>query len=260
MLKKIFGLLIGGLLTFSVAKAQDFQFVFPNPSHDTTQGTTVFQQGDFSHNFVQLRNFIKNISNQPYKVRWRLITVDTTVDTSNEVALNNRWFVTGICDNILCRGEFGAWYYGNSDISNTVVPDTTMLIEVNVYAPTSSPDTSEVFKVELKSPNQTDTAVFVLTKVHGTGISSIALSDNRVAVYPNPLPANGQLHLFVNKDLRADKVVIYNLIGQKQAGFALAGQSELHSLNVGNLPSGMYIVKIVGVKGQVITSRKFIKQ
>jgi hypothetical protein len=260
MFKKIITLLAAGIMGFSFAHAQDFDFVFTNPVHDSTGGTAVYQAGDMQHSYIEIKNYIKNTTADSIVVYWRYIDIDTTVNASNAVTLNSKWFVTGICDNQNCRGEFGSWYYGSIDSSAKVAPNGTMLIMMHVYVPVNSPDATQAFKVELQSLNQTDTAVFVVTKVHGLGISAIQLKDRRVSIYPNPLPAGQKMNLYIDKNLKAAHAEVFNIIGQKLMTLPLATAKEVQSFNINNLTSGMYIVKITDAGGNVITSRKFSKQ
>lgn len=262
MFKKITTLLICGLLGFSVGHAQDFEFVFPNPLYDTTSGVAVFNPvpQDSTHQYVDLRNFIKNTSLNSYSVTWRYIDIDTTVTPANEFSAKDKWFVAGICDNVNCRGEFLPWYYGGSELSAPVQPGSNMLISIHVYVPTSSPDTTRTYKVELKTLNQTDTAVYVVTKIHGLGISAIQLNDKRVSVYPNPLPAGQKMNLYIDKNLHAANAEVFNIIGQKLMTLPLTKGKELQSFQVDNLTAGMYIVKITNESDNVVTSRKFVKQ
>lgn len=261
MRKKILFTLLAALIGFNYAQAQDFEFLYDNPTHDTTVGISPYVPGsNTTHDYVEVRQYITNISTHPYTVSWNYIDVDTTVNLDNKDSILDHWFVTGICDNINCRGEFGPWYFGNAETSAQVDPDGNMMIEIRVYVPNSSPDTTRTFKVQLKTFNQTDTAVFVITKDGNTGISALRLDDNRVSLYPNPLPAGQDLNIYVDKSLNATEAVIYSIIGQKQMVLPLNKSNEVHSLNTGKLPAGMYFVKVTDKSGNVIASRKFAKQ
>lgn len=258
MLKRILSMVTATLVLFNMASAQDFQFTFDNPVHDTTGGTEVFSSESFGHDNYGLRNFVKNISDDTFAIDWKYIDRDNTVDTSNEFTITDAWFVTGICDNINCRAEFGEWYWGAIETSAPFGPGEQMLIEIDIYAPKTSKDTTRTFKVELKSPNQTDTAIFVLTKVQGLGVSVFAVNDKKVSVFPNPLTPGAKLNVFVNESLNAKTIEVYNVIGQKQLSVPVNKETE--SIDVNRLAKGLYIVKVADEQGRILASRKFSKQ
>lgn len=258
MIKKTLTLFVACAFGLCSLYAQDFTFLHGNPIQDTTQGVTIFQSGDPSHDNVQISNYLTNVSDTTYKVTWRFISVDSSITDSTLAP--GQWFVTGICDNINCRGEFGSWFYGTPQNSDSIAPQGTCLMEMNIYAPTSSPDTTEIFKVEFSSPNQTDTGIYILTKVHGTRISAVQLKNNSVSIFPNPLTLGEKLNLFVNKNLNANRASVYNMIGQRKMDLHLNSKSELTTINVNNLPAGVYIINVSNRLGQTISSLKFIKK
>ncbi|HET8574014.1 MAG TPA: T9SS type A sorting domain-containing protein [Edaphocola sp.] len=252
MFKKISTLLLGCAIVFATAQAQDFTFVNPNPLHDSTAGFAPYS-GSGQHEYLEMWQYVKNISNSAFTIEWRSLSTDTTQNPPG-------WILTGICDNINCRGEYGPWYYGNTEHSAPVDPGSSSLMLVHVYVPASSADTVGIYKVEIKTPNQTDTAIYMINKDHSLGLSAVRLDDNRVSVYPNPLPAGQNLNLYVDKSLKANKAVVYNIIGQKQMTLSLANGKELNRFDIRRLPAGMYVIKINNTEGQTISSRKFTKQ
>jgi len=254
MLKKIIPFAIGLCLTFFSAGAQDFVFLNGEQLHDTTSGSTSIQSP------YEMFNYIKNNTNQDFAVTWRFLDVDSTIDSAYVATHPNQWVVTGICDNINCRGAFEDWFYGAPQNSFTITAKQTSPLFMNIYVPASSPAATNIYKVEVSTPNQIDTAIFILTKDDNTGVSAIRLTDNRVSVYPNPLPSGQNLNLYVDKSLKAQKAVIYNIIGQKQLVLSLNNGKELNRFEVGRLPAGIYVIKINNAQGQTITSRKFTKQ
>lgn len=252
MFKKFSTLLLGCAFAFAAAQAQDFDFVSPNPLHDSTTGFAPYS-GSGQHEYIEMWQYVKNISNSPFTIEWRSLSTDTTQNPPG-------WILTGICDNINCRGEYGPWYYGSTEHSAPVASGANSLMLVHVYVPASSADTVGIYKVEIKTPNQTDTAVYIINKYSSTGVSTIRLNDNRVSVYPNPLPTGQNMNLYVDKSLKAENAVVYNIIGQKQMVLSLTNNKELNQFDISRLPAGMYVVKINNAQGQAITARKFTKQ
>lgn len=253
MLKKVLYTLIGLSITFTSAKAQDFTFFNGTTMYDTTQGFPL-PFDPTSINYIEMDNYISNNSGQDITCEWRNLSTDTTQNPEG-------WVLVGVCDNINCRGAYGPWYFGSSETTNPIEDRGTGLLSIHVYVPETTPDnTTGIYKIEVKTASQTDTAVFVITKDGNTGISALRLDDNRVSLYPNPLPAGQDLNIYVDKSLNATEAVVYSIIGQKQMVLPLNKSNEVHSLNTGKLPAGMYFVKVTDKSGNVIASRKFAKQ
>lgn len=252
MFKKLTTLFLASFTFLWAAQAQDFELRNGKIMYDTTAGVTPYNGEPEGHEAVQVANYIRNISSQPFVAKWRNLSTDTTQNPTG-------WVLTGICDNIMCRGEYDpAWYFGGEQETFAIDPGQTSLLEVRVYVPTTSPDATGIYEVEIKTPNQIDTAVFVITKDSRTGISAISLTDPQVSLYPNPLSYGATLNLYVNKRLNGEKAMIYNIIGQQKMEVPLS--KELTSLNVSGLAHGIYLVKIINQSGKVITSRKFTKK
>jgi len=250
MIKKIFLYFVSAMFCSVFVTAQVFE-IETNPVEATTTGVTPYIPGDPSgHDFVSFETAVKNISNDSVTLTWTNIS-DTTQQPLN-------WLLTGICDNIVCRGEYGSWYYGAPQTANAFAPNATMPLIVHVYASSNDPDGTGTYKIQLSAHGQTDTAVFILTK-NTTGISAISLKDNRVSIYPNPVATGNNLNVFINKDLKATKAVIYNIIGREQMRLPVASDKEVNTYNVSSLAPGIYMLRLTDAYGKVITSRKFSK-
>lgn len=83
--------------------------------------------------------------------------------------------------------------------------------------------------------------------------SALSVSDNNMSttfsVYPNP--TRGILNITTEEQL--EKIEVYNYIGQKVI------ESTQLQINITQLNSGMYLLKVYGENGQVGIKR-FIKQ
>lgn len=80
----------------------------------------------------------------------------------------------------------------------------------------------------------------------------------RLDVYPNPMTTEGTLKLYL-PDGGFVKVELYNLNGQKMgpvfAGEVLPDEEKLVDFKVGDLPSGIYLLRTVTHTGEVLTRR-----
>ncbi|MDD3740286.1 MAG: C25 family cysteine peptidase, partial [Bacteroidales bacterium] len=70
-------------------------------------------------------------------------------------------------------------------------------------------------------------------------ISSIdVLHNNNISLYPNP--SNGIINIDYTQNINISDIHIYNVLGQKQNGYSFSN----HNLDISNLPSGIYMVRI----------------
>jgi len=253
-MSKILSILAASALLCSTAAiAQDFT-VLENPVQLSTSGNTPFLNEPFeSKDFVlDFKTYVKNISensNDSIQIEWTYLPSMTVQPTD--------WKVIGICDNILCRSEDGAWFSGTTQTSNKFDNAHNMLLEVNIYAPTTAPDGVGTYHVEVKTPNQTDTVVFILTK-QTTGISGVAVNDQRIALYPNP--ATDVLNIFADNKLNVSNVSVYNIIGKEMTAQAITKGQEVSTLNLNQLSPGLYLVRFSDEKGNIVSTRRLTKK
>ena len=84
--------------------------------------------------------------------------------------------------------------------------------------------------------------------VDGTGVEEF---DGTISIYPNP--ANNVLNISSSESV--EQVVIYNVAGQ----VVMTENGNVQSMNISNLASGSYIVRIQTVDGN-ISNQRFIKE
>ncbi|MEM9983949.1 MAG: Calx-beta domain-containing protein, partial [Bacteroidota bacterium] len=87
-----------------------------------------------------------------------------------------------------------------------------------------------------------DQATLVITIIDGT-TNLPSLSTQAIQMFPNP--TQGQLEL--RSDFRMETVTVYNLIGKQVMN--ASPQADQASLNVENLPAGIYTVKVETPEG-----------
>jgi len=84
-----------------------------------------------------------------------------------------------------------------------------------------------------------------------TGVEGLNQSNDNVSVYPNP--AENNLYIGLNTDF--SKVVIYNVLGAQVKEYG----NTLHIVNVSDLKTGVYFIRMTDTNGKTVTSR-FIKK
>ncbi|HTO16228.1 MAG TPA: T9SS type A sorting domain-containing protein [Edaphocola sp.] len=246
-MKKIL-LSIVALMTAHFANAQ---FVL---QHDTmssvTQGTNPSEEPDDAAIFF--KNHVIYTGNDSLDdVKWRIIQND----------LPFGWFLYTFCDNVYCRTTNEVLIHLNNpsqiETMGTIYPNDSLggLLEPAIVVPNNGDDGIGVLKVRVFDINQSDTAIFIVQKT-GTSVKNIKVNDNNVTLFPNP--GNTQLNAFINKDLDAKNVKIYNITGQEVANINVT--AEIVNINTNALPSGNYIVLIEGQNGVPLVSKTWTKK
>jgi ligand-binding sensor domain-containing protein len=87
-----------------------------------------------------------------------------------------------------------------------------------------------------------------------TGIKEIN-NDNNITVYPNP--ADKQIQIISNP-CSVNNVELYNLLGEIIYSSPAAVNQSPVTINIEDIPSGVYIVKVETEKGEII--KKFVKE
>ena len=87
-------------------------------------------------------------------------------------------------------------------------------------------------------------------KTKTDGIEELATSLN---IYPNPVSDK----LYIEAEIEIEEVVVYDMFGRHQVTETPSRQGDL-SVDVTNLNSGVYFVKVVTENGEVV--KRFIKK
>lgn len=220
----------------SAATAQDF----------TMQKDTVKTYAPNSG--FELYNYISNKTSGNLKVDWRVI--------SHTLPAGTQWVTSfGLCDNVTC--------YSNSVLTG-VNTQTTDDIAANGTCPfklqygdlTNVSGGPYYITAELRTLNTTDTVVFQLNKF-ATNVSSVssAKGDN-IVVYPNP--ARDEINVVFDRSMDVKNITVYNLIGKAVTVYRVSGNSA--KLDIQNIPSGIYFLRMLDAQGHVLATRKFTHQ
>ena len=259
MIKKVLGLLSLGIMLHTAANAQIFTL-----DADTVRETTTGTDPDLSDRnaagTVDLHTFVTNISDDARPMYWQRISDSTTHPAG--------WELLGVCDNIMCRAPRGTWYYGDAQKSFELAPNNSAaagLIEARVAAPIAAPDGVGIFKLKIWMADlvdttnilQTDTVTFIVTK-GGSSVSKVAMNDQRVGVFPNPATDHAQI--YADRSLNVRKVAVRNMLGSEILAMPVGQDAELTSINLSTVAGGMYIVQLMDANGNLVGSRKLIKQ
>jgi hypothetical protein len=265
MFKKLLSILGLGLLVSTGVSAQYYSM---SPANDTitvnTTGQGNYNSGENSYsNTIDLSFHINNSSDSSLTFKWQLLS-DSTEHPAG-------WLLTGICDNVICRSPYSAFYYHEEQTSFPILPGETnankTLLEARIYAPVGSADGIGVFRVKVRAfyssdagfanPLQTKTVVFIVKK-NVTAIATIQADDKRVTLYPNP--ATNTLQVYADKNLNPQSISIMNISGAQSITTAVEKGKETTNININSLAAGIYTVRITDTNGNMITTRKFVKK
>ncbi|MBS1586330.1 MAG: T9SS type A sorting domain-containing protein [Bacteroidetes bacterium] len=201
-------------------------------------------------------NDITNISSQAINIRW-IPSTDFPQSWMDNL---------GICDANYCR-------------SNTV--GTQSLITGAPYTTTGTPypvGQSALFDLQIGPGIDTCPAgvhyvtvnlrdvtngsgtnkniTFIINKFP-TSVPKTTKPLDDVTLYPNP--ARNELNVLFNPDADVRIISVYNLIGKAVTVYKLSSNSSA-KLDIENLPSGVYFIRLIDGAGQVVATRKFNHQ
>lgn len=141
---------------------------------------------------------------------------------------------------------------GHIDSIRSINPTT---IQLHVRPGTS--DGTYYVTLQLKDYNNSNTKyiTFQFNKFP-TAVSSISKSDESVTVYPNP--AREAVNVVFDDNLNAKTVAVYNLIGKVVSYYRVTGNSA--RLDLSEVASGIYFLRLMNAQGEVVATRKFTHQ
>lgn len=193
-------------------------------------------------------NNIENMSGANMKLQWKVIYNNMPAD----------WSATlGICDNKQC--------YSGSDINvgnlwETLDYSHTVVGDFHLTGDLSSASGVGPYVVRIRLNNKTiptDTAI--ATFIFGKGTASVPTTKVTAAdvqLYPNP--ATSSVNVVFDEAADVKNVAIYNIIGKQMSLYRTMGNSA--NMNVENMPAGIYFVRLLNSRGDIVATRKFTKQ
>ena len=236
MKKFVLSLLLGFASTVSVF-AQSFI-----SQHGDTANATYTTPGDFN-----VDNHIKSTGGNIY-LKWKL--------TGNN--LPSGWDMVGFCDNNLCYNTTPGLLLGSS-IQVSSAYSTSQWGDFHaIFNGDNAPNGSSAWIRVLASDTAngySKTLTFIATK-YPTGIVNISKSDDDIVLYPNP--ATSSVNVVFDASMNVKNVAIYNLIGKAVKVYKVNGNSA--KMDINDIPSGIYFVRLINTQGQIVATRKFTHQ
>lgn len=181
-------------------------------------------------------------------IQWAVISHTLPTDLMNTI---------GVCDNATCFGATDVWptNFRTSTYPAGATGDFHVTMDLSVI-PVGGP---YVLRVKLRnSAISTDTAIqtYIINRTAATSVNNVR-SGNDVTLYPNPATSSINVLFDAASDIKS--IAVYNIIG-KQVSLFRPTDNAGASLNIENIPSGIYFVRLMNSHGDVVTTRKFTKQ
>lgn len=123
------------------------------------------------------------------------------------------------------------------------------------------PGAQDVFVIQIAGCHiQVPTQNFGLLNKSLAGTTAIAASLPQLILTPNPATENTAAHFDIGSEyIKAQNLVIYDLLGMQRAKFKLSGSTGALNVYVGNLVPGTYLISLEA-DGKRIAEQKLIKK
>ncbi|MBL7692427.1 MAG: T9SS type A sorting domain-containing protein [Flavipsychrobacter sp.] len=195
-------------------------------------------------------NNVTNTTTSTVTLEWKVFATDFPADWLSAV---------GICDAANCFSGTSIWPPTASTLHESPYP-ASATNDFKLQIPIGAGSTSGTYYLRVRLNNKfatSDTAIatFIVTRT-ATSVSSVKVG-NDVVVYPNP--ATSSLNVLFDAASDIKSIAVYNIIG-KQVSLFRPTDNAGASLNVENIPSGIYFVRLMNSHGDVVATRKFTKQ
>lgn len=194
---------------------------------------------------VIAKGTLKNESDQEVVVQWK----------RNIVEITDGWD-TSVCDKNNCY---------NPPIGETSDEDPEKPMNLRIAAGESSnfdiyiyPNglegaaIVELTGTDVANPENTVTGRYTFNQPT-TSTSSFNLNRSEIKVYPNPTTS----YISLTEEENVERLVIYNIVGRR---VKLFNANYSNRYNVMDLPSGMYLVRLMGANDQTIKTVRLSKK
>lgn len=201
---------------------------------------------------------ITNLTGSNLSLRWSVIASDFPTDWRAPLAF-------GICDNALCRqNSSGAIWNGSSGstYSSTyyfnAAHDSVGAFDLSLdFSTVTSAGVSHYVTVSITDVGSgyTHNETFVIYRPP-LAVGNVNTVAADVVLYPNP--ARDEVNVVFDANADVKNIAVYNIIGKVMNVYKVNGDSA--NLNIENIPSGIYFVRLMNSHGEVVVTKKFTKQ
>lgn len=189
---------------------------------------------------ITAKGFIKNESDVEVTLMWQ----------RNIIELKDGW-ETAVCDKNLCYIPSYSQTSAADGTNLVLAPGEESNFDVHVY-----PDGTEGFAiVEVTATDITNATNTVTGRFEFNQMSTSTVDLNKAAIkiYPNPTID----FISISETDQVERLIIYNIVGRPVKLFEA---SYTNQYNVMDLPTGMYLVRLMGKNDRTIKTVRLSKK
>ena len=248
--------LFSALLLFQAGNASA-QIVTQSGSRDTVGGNNTSSETVF-----KVHNDIKSGSSTPVKLEWKVI--------SHNLGTNPGWPLfdgvsgAGFCDNILCRsvtvGNVNSNLFTDSNIVQNSDFYETQFEDFYMQFLCNNPAVGSSAYVRVRATDLNGSGSRVITFIghrSTTGITN-TVSNDEIVLYPNP--ATEAINVVYDANAGIKTIAVYNLIGKLVGPIYKPANNGSAKINLGDMPNGVYFMRLMDSRGHVVATRRFTRQ
>jgi hypothetical protein len=246
-MKKLLPILLGGLFITTQVNAQSY---VTQHADSVTQTWTGGPDPMLVHNDIRA-------TGAPVSVKWRAVAS----------SFAQGWSLSGFCDNqncyagsaVVAGAPFVSSPYSNSAFNDPANPKTfdAQFSGMAGAATGSAAWVRVLVKDNGDTMNTANHRTLTFIGVKGpTGITSVNVSDDNVVIFPNP--ARGAVNVIYDEHAGVRSVGVYSLLGRTVKIFKTQGNSA--KIDLTDVPSGAYFLRLMNAQGNVVATRRFNHQ
>lgn len=227
-----------GALAGNSVNAQTATFTVPSDTVELAIYTSINAHSD-----------ITNTTSSNIKIEWKVTDHNFPASWAEASRL-------GICDNVLCRlNANNQLLDGSTYTTNDYAPNTPDDFHFQMTDYDAADAGTYYAKVNFKDAGSSyETDVVFLFHKWTTSVNSVAsASQDNIKLYPNP--ARDVLNISYSKKINVDNIAIYNLVGKQVTNNKVSGNTA--KINIEDIPSGIYFVRLMDNSGRVVATRRF---
>lgn len=219
-------------LTFSIYLSAQVTLKLTEPEGSTTALS--------SEDDVTAKGFIKNESDQTITVKWK----------RNVVQLTDGWD-TAVCDKNLC---YTPTYGETSEADGTnlvLAAGEESNFDIHVYP--NGLEGSAIVELTATDVTNAENTVTGTFNFNQETTSTFSLAKPDIKIYPNPTVN----YISLSNEEYVERLAIYNIVGRR---VKLFNANYSNQYDVVDLPTGMYLVRLIGENDKTIKTVRLSKK
>lgn len=246
-------LLLSAVFGFALHTASNAQ-TFEAQAGDTARAEY------FSGSSLKVLNRLRSTGSSSVRVQWKVVNS----------MLGTNWSLVGLCDNITCYPAAttlnSSWKttdtidnnFSNSNTGAINPDENDFHVEFDNMTNVAN-GTSSMLRVQVQDVANASSEkflTFIATK-GTTGVVTVTRSEDNVVLYPNP--ARDYVNVLFSPESGVKNIALYNLIGKPVMVYRVQGSNSA-KLELDNVASGVYFMRLMNAQGNVIATRRFTHQ